>query len=70
MILKRPWAFTRLTVWEPPYFIPGARPALPAGYRDRQWALREQGRGDDMLELFFTEAIGMPADTVAGMKAA
>ena len=67
---SRGLAFTRLAVWEPPYFIPGARPALPAGYRDRQWALREQGRGDDMLELFFTEAIGMPADTVAGMKAA
>ena len=61
---------TRLAAWEPPYFVPGARPALPADYRDRQWALREQGRGDDMLELFLTEAIGMPADMVAGMKAA
>src|SRR5262249_5836041 len=61
---------TKLAVWEPPYFIPGARPALAADYRDRQWALREQGRGGDMLELFFTEAIGMPADMVAGMKTA
>ena len=60
---------TRLAVWEPPYIIPGARPA-PAGYRDRQWALREQGRGGDMLELFLTEAVGMPTDMVAGMKAA
>jgi pimeloyl-ACP methyl ester carboxylesterase len=60
----------KLAVWEPPYFVPGARPPLPADYRDRQWALREQGHGGDMLELFFTEAIGMPADMVAGMKAA
>jgi hypothetical protein len=51
-------------------FVPGARPPLPADYRDRQWALREQGHGGDMLELFFTEAIGMPADMVAGLKAA
>src|SRR5262249_50563068 len=61
---------TRLGAWEPAYCVPGAGPALPADYRDRQWARREQGRGGDMLELFFTEAIGMPADMVAGMKAA
>ena len=39
-------------------------------YRDRQWAYRADGRGGDMLELFFTDAIGMPAEMVAGMKAA
>jgi pimeloyl-ACP methyl ester carboxylesterase len=61
---------TRLAAWEPPYIVPGARPAVRADYRDRQWALREQGRGGDMLELFLTEAVGMPADVVAGMKAA
>ena len=61
---------TRLAAWEPPYIIPGTRPPVPADYRDRQWALRGQGRRGDMLELFFTEAIGMPADMVAGMKAA
>jgi alpha-beta hydrolase superfamily lysophospholipase len=61
---------TRLAVWEPPYIVPGARPAVSADYRDRQWALREQGRGSDMLELFLTQAVGMPAGMVAGMKAA
>ena len=60
---------TRIAAWEPAYIVPGTRPPVPAGYRDRQWALREQGRGGDMLELFFTDAIGMPADWVAGMKA-
>lgn len=63
-------SMTRLAIWEPPYIVPGARPTVPANYRDRQWALREQGRGGDMLELFFTEAVGMPAEMVAGMKAA
>jgi hypothetical protein len=58
-----------LAVWEPPYIVPGARP-VPVGYRDRQWALREQGRGGDMLELFLTDAVGMPADMVAGMRTA
>lgn len=61
---------TRLALWEPPYILPGTRTPIPADYRDRQWAYRADGRGDDMLELFFTDAIGMPAEMVAGMKAA
>jgi pimeloyl-ACP methyl ester carboxylesterase len=61
---------TRLAAWEPAYIVPGARPPVRADYQDQQWALREQGRGGDMLELFFTEAVGVPADMVAGMKAA
>ena len=61
---------TRLALWEPPYILPGTRTPIPADYRDRQWAYRADGRGGDMLELFFTDAIGMPAEMVAGMKAA
>lgn len=61
--------FTRLGLWEPPYILPGVR-TVPHRYRERQWELREQGRGSDMLELFFTGAVGMPEEMVAGMKAA
>ncbi|MEU7004635.1 alpha/beta hydrolase [Nonomuraea sp. NPDC046570] len=62
-------AITRLALWEVPYILPGTRPAVPADYRDQQFALREQGRHGDMLELFFLEAVLMPAEFVAGMKA-
>jgi len=61
---------TRLALWEPPYILPGARPALPTNYRERMWELREQGRGGDMVEFFLVHGVGMPADMVAGMKAA
>jgi Alpha/beta hydrolase family len=61
---------TKLALWEPPYILPGTRTPIAADYRDRQWAYRADGRGGDMLELFFTEAVGMPAEMVAGMKAA
>jgi pimeloyl-ACP methyl ester carboxylesterase len=63
-------AISKLAAWEPPYLVPGARPAIPGDYRERQWALREQGRGGEMLELFFSQAVGLPPDMVAGMKAA
>ncbi|MFF3665955.1 alpha/beta fold hydrolase [Microtetraspora malaysiensis] len=62
-------AITGLALWEVPYILPGTRPAVPADYRDQQFALREQGRHGDMLELFFLEAVLMPAEFVAGMKA-
>ncbi|GGP13569.1 alpha/beta hydrolase [Nonomuraea glycinis] len=60
---------TKLALWEVPYILPGTRPAVPAGYRDQQFALREQSRYGDMLELFFLEAVLMPEEVVAGMKA-
>jgi len=58
----------RLAVWEPPFIIPGSRPPVPADYRDRLVSLRDAGRRGDMIELFMTEAVGMPAEFVAPMR--
>ncbi|MFI6316780.1 alpha/beta fold hydrolase [Nonomuraea sp. NPDC050556] len=63
-------AITRLALWEVPYILPGTREPVPADYRDRQYALREQGRFGDMMELFMLKAALMPEEFVAGMKAA
>lgn len=59
---------TRAVLWEPPYILPGTRPPVPADYRERLTELLAAGRLGDMVELFFTAAVGMPAEFVAPMR--
>lgn len=59
---------TKLALWEVPYVLPGTRTPVPADYRDQMYAMREEGRYGDMLELFFVKAALMPDEFVAGMK--
>ena len=61
---------TRLALWEPAFILPGTRTPVPADYRDQQWKAKAEGRFSDMLEMFMVDAVGMPAEMVAGMKAA
>jgi pimeloyl-ACP methyl ester carboxylesterase len=61
---------TKLAVWEPPYGIDGSRPPVPQGYRERLARLLAAGRRGDMVELFLTQAVGMPAEAVAPMRQA
>jgi pimeloyl-ACP methyl ester carboxylesterase len=59
---------TRLAVWEPPYVIDGSRPPVPKDYRERLGRLSAAGRRGEMVELFLTQAVGMPAEVVAPMR--
>jgi hypothetical protein len=59
---------TRLAVWEPPYVIRGSRPPVAHDYRDQLAGLLAAGRRGDMVELFLTQAVGMPAGAVAPMR--
>ena len=59
---------TKLAVWEPPYIVDDSRPPLPADYRAQLTTLLAAGRRFDMVELFFTHVVGMPAETVAAMR--
>ncbi|MFI9557803.1 alpha/beta fold hydrolase [Nonomuraea endophytica] len=59
---------TRLAIWEAPYIVDDSRPPVPADYLDRLIALREQGRRGDMVELFLTAAVGLPAEFVTPMR--
>jgi pimeloyl-ACP methyl ester carboxylesterase len=61
---------TKLAVWEPPIAIDGSRPPLPQDYRERLARLLAAGRRGDMVELFLTQAVGMPTEVVAGMRQA
>jgi pimeloyl-ACP methyl ester carboxylesterase len=61
-------AITRIAVWEPPYVIDGSRPPVPEDYRQRLSDLLAAGRRGDMVELFLTEAVGIPAEFVASIR--
>jgi pimeloyl-ACP methyl ester carboxylesterase len=61
-------AITRIAVWEPPYVIEGSRPPVPQDYRRRLGDLLAAGRRGDMVELFLTEAAGIPAGFVASIR--
>ena len=58
----------KLAVWEPPYILEGSRPPVPADYKEQLEKWLVEGRRGDMVELFFTQAVGMPAEFVAGMR--
>ncbi|MFG1941985.1 alpha/beta fold hydrolase [Nonomuraea sp. NPDC048826] len=58
----------RLVVWEPPFIVDDSRPPLPADYVERLDAAIAAGRPGDAVELFFTAAIGMPAEVVDGFR--
>jgi hypothetical protein len=58
----------KLAVWEPPYILEGSRPPIPQDYEEQLALLLREGRKGDMIELFLTKAVGMPAEFVAPMR--
>jgi pimeloyl-ACP methyl ester carboxylesterase len=61
-------AIAKLALYEPPFIVDDSRPPLPKDYRERLTALLAAGRRGDAVELFMTEAVGMPAEAVAPMR--
>ena len=60
----------KLAVWEPPYIVNDSRPPVPRDYQKQLTDLLAADRRGDMLELFFTKAVGLPAEFVAPMRQA
>jgi pimeloyl-ACP methyl ester carboxylesterase len=58
----------KLAVWEPSYIVDDSRPPAPADYKERLTELLSEGRRGDMVELLFTQAIGMPTEFVEPMR--
>ncbi len=58
----------KLAAWEPPYFVNNSRPPLPHDYLEQLTSLLREGRRGDMVALWMTSAVGMPADFVAQMR--
>ena len=61
-------AVTKIAIWEAPYFIEGSRPPLRTDYRELLTQMISENRRGDAVELFFTEAVGIPAPFVAPMR--
>jgi pimeloyl-ACP methyl ester carboxylesterase len=59
---------TRLAIWEPPYIVDDSRPPVPDDYARRLSRMLAEGRRGDMVELFFTEAVGLPMEFVAQLR--
>lgn len=59
----------RLVVYEPPYMLEGTRPLPPTDLVDRLRALIREDRRDDAIVVFYTEAVGLPAAKIDGMRA-
>jgi len=58
----------KLALWEPPYIVDDSRPPVPQDYLEQLRKMLHEGRRGDMIELFFTQAVGMPAAFVAPMR--
>jgi hypothetical protein len=61
---------TRLALWEPPFVVDESRPPIPPDYRSRLETLLAEDRRGDMVAMFLTEAVGMPAEFVAQLRQA
>lgn len=60
----------KLALWEPPYIVDDSRPPAPQDYQAQLTELLSLGRRGDMVELFLTQAVGLPAEVVAKMRQA
>jgi pimeloyl-ACP methyl ester carboxylesterase len=58
----------KLALWEPPYIVDDSRPPVPQDYLEQLNRMLREGRRGDMVELFFTKAVGMPAEFVVSMR--
>lgn len=58
----------KLAIWEPSFIVDNSRPKVRSDYKEELTSLLSQGRRGDMIELFFTEAAGIPIEFVAQMR--
>ncbi|HEY1322697.1 MAG TPA: alpha/beta hydrolase, partial [Streptosporangiaceae bacterium] len=63
-------AVSKLALYEAPFVVDGSRPPVGDDYLNRLTKLLAEGRRGDAVELFLTEAVGVPAQFVAGMRQA
>lgn len=59
---------TKLALYEPPFLVDSSRPPLPADLPDRLAQLIAAGRRGEAVELYQTEAVGIPQEIVVAMR--
>ncbi len=67
---KLPNKVNKLAMYEPPFIINDSRPPVPKDYVKRLNEAIAAGRPGDAVEIFLTDAIGIPAEFVAQMRSA
>lgn len=64
-----PHKVKKLALYEPPFILDDSRPPLPADYVEKINAAVAAGNRDKAVEIFMTEALLIPAEFVAMMRA-
>ena len=59
---------TRLVVYEPALIVDDSRQPVPADYAEHLMQLASQGKRDEAFEYFLTQAVGIPAEYIGGIK--
>jgi pimeloyl-ACP methyl ester carboxylesterase len=59
---------THLVLYEPPFNTGGNSPVLPAGFAGELAGLVSAGRRGDAVELYQTQAVGIPQEVVTQMR--
>lgn len=60
---------TKLALYEPPFILDDSRAPLPGDYVAQLDAAIAGGQRGDAVEIFMTQAVGIPAEYLDGMKA-
>jgi pimeloyl-ACP methyl ester carboxylesterase len=59
---------TRVAVYEPSLIVDDSRQPVPANYAEHLMTLASEGKRDEAVEYFLTQAVGIPAEYIGGMK--
>jgi pimeloyl-ACP methyl ester carboxylesterase len=59
---------TKLVVYEPALIVDNSRQPVPADYTEHFMTLAAEGKRDEAVEYFLTQAVGIPAEYIGGMK--
>ncbi|AZP14829.1 alpha/beta fold hydrolase [Streptomyces aquilus] len=61
-------SISRLSVYEPPFVVDDSRPPIPDDYLEHLTGLVGDDARGDAVAYFLTQAVGVPAEAVAGMR--
>src|SRR5438046_8464264 len=59
---------TKVGVYEPSLIVDDSRQPVPADYTEHLTMLAAEGKRDEAVEYFLTQAVGIPAEYIGGMK--
>ncbi|MCI0393934.1 MAG: alpha/beta hydrolase [Chloroflexi bacterium] len=59
---------TKVVVYEPSLIVDDSRQPVPADYAEHLTMLAAEGKRDEAIEYFLTQAVGIPAEYISGMK--